>query len=59
MTCDFVRSCDEELKGSLVAQAFSQARTVASITRLVRHCFLRTQEEFQYSKNIEFSLILL
>lgn len=29
---------------------FSPARMAASITRLVRHCFVRTQEEFQQSK---------
>ncbi len=49
------------LKGSLVAMGFQSSccRIAASIARLVRHCFVRTQEEFQYSKNIEFSLILL
>lgn len=43
--------CDEKvLQGSLVAWVFSLARMAASITRLVRHSFVRTQEEFQYSK---------
>lgn len=28
----------------------SYCRMAASIARLVRHCFVRTQEEFQYSK---------
>lgn len=41
---------------SLPAWVFSPARTAASITSLVRNCFVRTQEEFQYSKLLSFLL---
>lgn len=43
-------------KGSLVALVFILARPAASIARLVRHCFVKTQEEFQYSKILNFLL---
>lgn len=42
--------------GSLVAWVFSLARMAASIARLVRHCYVWTQEEFQYSKILSFLL---
>lgn len=52
-----MRRGEKTTMSSLFAQGFfMQARMAASITSLVRSGFVRTQEEFQYSKVLSFLL---